>query len=114
MRRIKDYPKNRVYGDLPVMTYPGTTPGEILRYSLKHGVPVDMQVSEGGYDDSFDDGVDPLADIRTDWDNLNERNIMMSQMPAAPAATTSEPAAPATSQEPAPATPAPAGAGGEA
>ena len=89
--------------------YAGQTPGMIQRYSLEHGVPVSITQSEQIFDDADNfSEVDPLSDIRTDWDDLNARNFAKRQSsPADPVPADPVPAdpapAPALSPAPAPA-----------
>lgn len=86
MRRIDDYPEPTLLG-LPVHTQPGQTIGQIIRYALESGVSPDAPLAEISDDSDLDDDdftVDPYGDIRTDWFEEKELQVIRELAAKAP------------------------------
>lgn len=84
-------------------SYPAVQPGDVVRNALEHGITADLKIGESCFDDDEDfTSIDPLSDVRTDWDDLSERQYIqnMTGMPSA------EQSAPAETNVEAPAQPA--------
>lgn len=73
MLRITEYPF--VPSPDPILPYPCVTPGEMYRYSVQHGVPVHVELETEYFDDDGCDDIDPMSDIRTDWDRHNRMEL---------------------------------------
>lgn len=73
MLRITEYPF--VPSPDPIYPYPCVTPGEMYRYSVQHGVPVHVELETEYFDDDGCDDIDPMSDIRTDWDRHNRMEL---------------------------------------
>lgn len=74
-------------------SYPAVQPGDIFRNALEYGVTADLKIGESCFDDDEDFvSIDPLSDVRTDWDDLSERQYMqnMTNMPTAESAVSAE------------------------
>lgn len=88
-------------------SYPAVQPGDVVRNALEYGVTTDLKVGESCFDDDEDFiSVDPLSDVRTDWDDLAERQYIqnLTNMPTAEGAVPAEtkveaPAQPASQPE---------------
>lgn len=109
MRRISEpiYPVGISYQDAIECgvdcsnSYPAVQPGDIVRNALEYGVTADLKIGESCFDDDEDfTTVDPLSDIRTDWDDLAERQYIqnMTGMPTAEQVTSVEANAEAPAQ----------------
>ena len=75
------------------ISYPAVQPGDIVRNALEYGVTADLKIGESCFDDDDDfTTVDPLSDVRTDWDDLSERQYIqnMTGVPTAEGAASAE------------------------
>lgn len=67
-------------------SYPAVQPGDVVRNALEYGVTADLKIGESCFDDDEDfTSIDPLSDVRTDWDDLSERQYIqdITGMPSA-------------------------------
>lgn len=82
-------------------SYPAVQPGDVVRNALEYGVTADLKIGESCFDDDEDfTSIDPLSDVRTDWDDLAERQYIqnMTGMPTAEQSTSAEANAEAPAQ----------------
>lgn len=60
-------------------SYPAVQPGDVVRNALEYGITADLKIGESCFDDDEDfTSIDPLSDVRTDWDDLSERQYIQS------------------------------------
>lgn len=111
VKSVSSFPISRPDRPSP---YPAKTPGQIMRYNMKHGITSDVHIGPSGYDD--DDGltddftVDPLSDIKqSPRDRANSVQISFYGQAQADHAAAASASASASVPDPlAPPSPAPA------